>query len=131
MLHLVVVRIPPDGAAVRDWATFLTSAERGYAGSRLRADEHIAARIAARQAVLDVLGLDGLGPHVLGWETQPPWRSIEVVRGPAGEPRVSIGGEVEELRRSRGLAVPGISLSHAAGFAAAVAWLPEYGEAGP
>ena len=121
MLHLVVVRIPPDGAAVRDWATFLTSAERGYAGSRLRADEHIAARIAARQAVLDVLG----------WETQPPWRSIEVVRGPAGEPRVSLGGEVEELRRTRGLPVPGVSLSHAAGFAAAVAWLPEIGEASP
>ena len=121
MLHLVVVRIPPDGAAVRNWATFLTSAERGYAGSRLRADEHIAARIAARQAVMDVLG----------WAAEPAWRAIEVVRGPAGEPRVSLSGEVEELRRSRGHPVPGISLSHAAGFAAAVAWLPESGEAGP
>ena len=126
MLHLVVVRIPPDGAAVRDWAKFLTSAERGYAGGRLRADEHIAARIAARQAVLDVLGLD-----VSGWEAEPQWRSIEVVRGPAGDPRVSLSGEVEELRRTRGHPVPGISLSHAAGFAAAVAWLPESGEAGP
>ena len=103
-------------------ARFLTSAERGYAGGRLRADEHIAARIAARQAVLDILGLD-----VLGWEAEPHWRSIEVVRGPAGDPRVSLGGEVEELRRSRGHPVPGISLSHAAGFAAAVAWLPETG----
>ncbi len=126
MLHLVVVRIPSDGAAVRDWTTFLTSAERGYAGSRLRADEHIAARIAARQAVLDVLGLD-----VPGWDTQPPWRSIEVVRGPAGKPRVSLSGEVDELRRAHGRPIPGISLSHAAGFAAAVAWLPGSGEAGP
>ena len=126
MLHLVVVRIPPDGAATLDWARFLTAAERGYAGSRLRADEHIAARIAARQAVWDVLGLD-----VPGWETQPPWRSIEVVRGPAGDPRASLSGEVEELRRTRGLAVPGISLSHAAGFAAAVAWLPHTGEVAP
>ena len=123
MLHLVVVRIPPDGAAVRDWARFLTSAERSYAASRLRAGEHIAARIAARQAVLDVLGLAG--------EAEPQWRAIEVVRGPAGNPRVSLCGEVEELRRTCGHPVPGISLSHAAGFAAAVAWLPESGEAGP
>ena len=122
MLHLVVVRIPPDGAAVRDWARFLTSAERGYAGGRQRADEHIAARIAARQAVLDVLGLD-----VPGWEAEPNWRAIEVVRGPGGEPRVSLGGGVEEQRRARKHPVPGISLSHAAGFAAAVAWLPDTG----
>ena len=121
MLHLVIVRIPPDGAAVRNWATFLTSAERGYAGGRLRADEHIAARMAARQAVMDVLG----------WEAPPPWRAIEVVRGPAGEPRVSLSGAAEEFRRSRGHPVPGISLSHAAGFAAAVAWLPDTGEVAP
>ena len=91
MLHLVIVRIPPDGAAVRNWATFLTSAERGYAGTAARRRAH--------------RGADGRpagGDGVLGWEAHPPWRAIEVVRGPAGEPRVSLGGEAE-----RAPSVPG------------------------
>ena len=69
-------------------------------------------RMMARRAIAAALaGPDRGGPRTGG-------------RMPPGRPAVRSSGEVEDWRREPGLPVRGISLSHAAGFAAALAWLP-------
>ena len=84
-----------------------TEEELAYARARARPGRHLAARFAAKEAVVKALGLRGLG-----------LREIEVV---AGEPpRVRLSGAAAEAARERGLEV-GISLSHSRELATAVA----------
>jgi len=83
-----------------------TDAEREYAAARARPGQHLAARFAAKEAVVKALGLSG------GFSL----RDIEVI---AGEPpAVRLSGRAEEA--AAGLAVK-ISLTHSRDFAAAVA----------
>src|SRR5581483_9426363 len=73
--------------------------------------ESLAARFAAKEAVLKVLGpaQDGVG-----------WRSIEVVRDSSGSPSLALTGRAAELAREAGVAELAVSLTHEAGLAAAV-----------
>jgi holo-[acyl-carrier protein] synthase len=73
--------------------------------------ESLAARFAAKEAVLKVLGSgqDGIG-----------WRSIEVVRDPAGAPSVELSGPAAQRARDEGISELAFSLAHEAGLATAV-----------
>jgi holo-[acyl-carrier protein] synthase len=83
-----------------------TAAERDYAAARARPGRHLAARFAAKEAVLKALGgEEGLG---LG--------DIEVLGG--RPPRVRLSGRAAEAAAGRGIEV---SLTHSRDFAAAVA----------
>jgi holo-[acyl-carrier protein] synthase len=83
-----------------------TSGEREYAAARARPGRHLAARFAAKEAVVKALGLSG------GFG----FREIEVV---AGEPpTVRLSGRAAEA--ARGLRVD-VSLTHSRDNAAAVA----------
>ncbi len=83
-----------------------TAAEREYAAARARPGRHLAARFAAKEAVVKALGLSG------GFGL----REIEVV---AGEPpTVSLSGRAAEAAGGDRIDV---SLTHSRGFAAAVA----------
>ena len=83
-----------------------TEAELAYAGSRPRPGRHLAARFAAKEAVVKALGLsDGLG-----------LREVEIV---AGEPpAVRLSGRAAEAAGGERIEV---SLTHSREFAAAVA----------
>jgi holo-[acyl-carrier protein] synthase len=82
-----------------------TAAERDYAAARARPARHLAARFAAKEAVVKALGLKGFG---LG--------EIEVV---AGEPpTVSLSGRAAAAAAGRQIE---ISLTHSREMAAAVA----------
>ena len=82
-----------------------TPAERDYAAARARPGRHLAARFAAKEAVVKALGLSGLG---LG--------EIEVV---AGEPpAVRLSGRAAEAAAADRIE---ISLTHSRDYAAAVA----------
>lgn len=83
-----------------------TDAERAYAAARARPARHLAARFAAKEAVVKALGLSG------GFGL----RDIEVLEG--RPPAVRLSGRAEEA--AAGLAVK-ISLTHSRDFAAAVA----------
>lgn len=84
-----------------------TAAEREYAAARARPARHLAARFAAKEAVVKALGLSGFG-----------LREIEVV---AGEPpTVRLSGRAAEAAAGEGIQ---ISLTHSRDFAAAVAIL--------
>jgi holo-[acyl-carrier protein] synthase len=83
-----------------------TEAERDYAAARARPGRHLAARFAAKEAVVKALGLTGFG-----------FGEIEVV---AGEPpTVRLTGRAAEVAAGRQV---DISLTHSRDNAAAVAF---------
>ncbi|WP_043262980.1 hypothetical protein [Streptomyces sp. CT34] len=102
------------------WAHWLTEAELAYAHGLLRAEEHLSARKLAKE----------VGWDLLGWPYEPPWQDMEIRRRPGAAPVLHLGGEPAPGTRGHGTARPGVSLAHARGYAAALAWLPSAG-AGP
>ena len=85
-----------------------TAAERDYAAARARPGRHLAARFAAKEAVVKALGLSG------GFGL----REIEVVTGEP--PTVRLAGRAAEVAGDRRI---DISLTHSRDNAAAVAVL--------
>ncbi len=82
-----------------------TDAERGYCeASAKRRDEHLAARFAAKEAVLKAIGT--------GWRNGIAWTDIEVVREPSGRPTVVLTGETARIAEQLGITNWFISLSH-------------------
>ncbi len=77
-----------------------TARERSDTNDR---PERLAARFAAKEAVLKALG-SGLG--------DASFRHIEVQRQPSGAPVIVLYAEALELARSRGVGVLHVSLSH-------------------
>jgi holo-[acyl-carrier protein] synthase len=71
----------------------------------------LAARFAAKEAVLKLLRVD---------EGGVPWRSIGVRRDARGRARIQLSGAAQTLATENGITSIDVSLSHAAGFAAAV-----------
>lgn len=89
-----------------------TAAEADWAGVARDPAERLAARFAAKEAVLKALGV-GLGAASL--------RSIEVVRAASGQPTVVLHDEAAELAGRRGVHSWHLSLTHTSGVAGAVA----------
>jgi holo-[acyl-carrier protein] synthase len=87
-------------------ARVFTEAEREYAAARARPGRHLAARFAAKEAVVKALGVSG------GFGL----RDIEVLAGKP--PRVRLAGRAADARQGRDIE---ISLTHSRDFAAAVA----------
>ena len=83
-----------------------TPEELAYADARARPGRHLAARFAAKEAVIKALGAERVGPG-----------SIEVVAG-AGAPTVRLSGAAAEAAGGREISV---SLTHSRETAAAVA----------
>jgi holo-[acyl-carrier protein] synthase len=90
-----------------------TAGELAYCSGKRRSDEHLAVRFAAKEAVLKAIGT--------GLRRRMQWTEVEVVHGPRGRPQVHLHGEVAAEARRKGIARIEISLSHAAGLAAAQA----------
>ena len=76
------------------------------------AAEGLAARFAAKEAVVKVLAPDG-------WA--PPWTDIAVRRLPSGRCEVEVSGSAAELATAAGVRSWAVSLTHHGGVAAAVA----------
>jgi holo-[acyl-carrier protein] synthase len=89
-----------------------TDAERTWAGASRHPEQRLAARFAAKEAVLKALGA-GLG--------SAPLTDIEVVRGTSGAPSVALHGRAAELARSLGVDRVLVSLTHTSTTAAAFA----------
>jgi len=82
-----------------------TQGERAYcdAGGHNRLQRY-AARFAAKEAVLKVLGT--------GWAGGIAWTDVEVVREPAGRPTVVLHGQAAQIAQERGITRWHLSLSH-------------------
>jgi holo-[acyl-carrier protein] synthase len=89
-------------------ARLFTDSELAYSNARRRPARHLAARFAAKEAVVKAMGL-GPGTEI---------REIEVIDG--APPRIRLGGEVRKAADESGMRVS-VSLSHERETAAAVA----------
>lgn len=75
--------------------------------------ERLAARFAAKEAVLKALGT--------GWRGGIAWTDVEVVKEPSGRPGVALFGEALATANRLGVGRWHLSLSHAGGFSVASA----------
>jgi holo-[acyl-carrier protein] synthase len=89
----------------------LTTAEADYCRARPATAEHVAARFAAKEAVLKALGT--------GLTEGLRWTDIEIVNETGGRPSVRLHRAAAVLAARRGLGAMEISLSHTATLAIA------------
>ncbi|MEM7754815.1 MAG: holo-ACP synthase [Planctomycetota bacterium] len=90
----------PERAAER----LFTQGERDYAQGKKTENQHLAARFAAKEAVLKALGC--------GWSQGIAWTDVEVTRAPSGEPSVALHGRAAEIAAERGITAWRLSLTH-------------------
>jgi holo-[acyl-carrier protein] synthase len=88
-----------------------TAGERAYAVGRARRDEHLAARFAAKEAVMKALGT--------GWGEGVGWTDVEVELDASGRPGVRLHGRAGMTAAARGIDAWTISLSHTESYAVA------------
>ncbi len=90
-----------------------TREESAYCLARARPGEHLAARFAAKEAVMKCLGT--------GWSGGVNFCDVEVERKSTGELTVALTGRALEVSQSRGIQRIHLSLSHTAEQAVAFA----------
>ena len=88
-----------------------TAAELTYCAGKRRRGEHLAARFAAKEAVLKAFGT--------GVSQRMRFTEIEVVNERSGRPRVRLLGSVAAFAERHGLSQLDVSLSHTEGLALA------------
>lgn len=88
-----------------------TQSETVYCQSRPDPYTSFAARFAAKEAVMKVLGTG----------MRAGFTNIEIVHGPGGSPEVALHGAAKKIARRAGIERVAISLSHEKGFALAFA----------
>jgi holo-[acyl-carrier protein] synthase len=89
-----------------------SDAERAYAARRRDPTERLAARFAAKEAVMKAMGV-GLWRFKL--------RDVEVVRAPSGQPSVALHGRAAELAAEKGVTEWRLTLTHTDRVAQAIA----------
>jgi holo-[acyl-carrier protein] synthase len=90
-----------------------TASEQAYAEKNKNEVEKLAGRFAAKEAVLKLVGT--------GWRGKIAWTDIEIINNAAGQPEVTLGGEVEKIAEKLGIKHISISITHTANFAIASA----------
>jgi holo-[acyl-carrier protein] synthase len=94
-------------------ATLFTRRELDYCGGKRRQYEHLAARFAAKEAVLKAFGT--------GISQRMRWTDVEVVNERSGRPRIVLDGAVADFARRHGLRDLDVSLTHTEDIALAQA----------
>ena len=92
-------------------STLFTQHELDYCRGKRRQYEHLAARFAAKEAVLKAFGT--------GISQRMRWTEVEVVNDRSGRPRIRLSGEVAAFAERRGLRDLDVSLTHTEGLALA------------
>jgi holo-[acyl-carrier protein] synthase len=88
-----------------------TQREAGYCREHRDPFPRFAARFAAKEAALKVIGT--------GWRDGIAWTDVEVVNEPSGAPTLRVSGLVETRARELGICRWSVSLSHSRDFAVA------------
>ncbi|MDR1612671.1 MAG: holo-ACP synthase [Planctomycetota bacterium] len=90
-----------------------TDREAEYCRSRMNADQCLAARFAAKEAVMKALGT--------GWTNRVAFTGIEIVRAESGRPEIRLHGSTAGQARELGVGRILVSLSHSRDAAIAYA----------
>jgi holo-[acyl-carrier protein] synthase len=93
--------------------TLFTARELAACSTRRRPYEHLAARFAAKEAVLKAFGT--------GLAERMQWTDVEIINGTRGKPLVHLHGAVATLAQELGFTEVDVSLSHTEGMAIAQA----------
>jgi holo-[acyl-carrier protein] synthase len=102
--------------------TLFTARELEYCRGKRRQYEHMAARFAAKEAVLKAFGT--------GISQRMRWTDVEVVNDSLGRPTIRLEGAVASFAERHGLRDLDVSLSHMENLAVAHAitlWAPRAG----
>jgi holo-[acyl-carrier protein] synthase len=105
-----VAALPAPGDPT--WRGWLSPAELAYCHGLRYAGEHLVARAIAKSAAASAVG----------WPWETPWADLEIRRQQLCGPELVVVGDLRDWCAQQRLAVPGVSMTHAAGHAAAVAW---------
>jgi holo-[acyl-carrier protein] synthase len=89
-----------------------TAEELSYVTGRAREREHLAARFAAKEAVMKALGT--------GWSAGISWLDVSVGVSDSGAPTVAVSGRAAEIARELGISRFHISLTHTSDYAVAM-----------
>ena len=106
-----VSRLLRENAGIED--EVFTAREIEYCARRARPDEHLAARFAAKEAVLKAIGT--------GAARGLRWTDVEILRDGSGRPRVELHGRAAAFAGAHGIREIDVSLSHSGGLAVAQA----------
>jgi len=90
-----------------------TDTEQAYAKANKNEIEKLAGRFAAKEAVLKLIGT--------GWRGKIAWTDIEIINNAAGQPEVTVTGEVKRIAGELGIDHISVSITHTANFAIASA----------
>jgi len=90
-----------------------TAAEQAYAEKNKDKVEKLAGRFAAKEAILKLMGT--------GWRGKIAWTDIEILNNAAGQPEVTLTGEVKNLAYKLGIKHISVSITHTANFVIASA----------
>lgn len=90
-----------------------TAGEQAYARAHRNTIETYAGRFAAKEAIMKLVGT--------GWRGKIAWTDIEVTNTSAGQPQVTLSGEVKEIAGRLRIKHISISITHTANFAIASA----------
>jgi holo-[acyl-carrier protein] synthase len=90
-----------------------TANEQSYADANKNRTEKLAGRFAAKEAILKLMGT--------GWRGKIAWTDIEIVNNPAGQPEVTLCGEVRKIADKMRIEHISVSITHTANFAIASA----------
>jgi holo-[acyl-carrier protein] synthase len=90
-----------------------TDTEQAYAEKNKNEVEKLAGRFAAKEAILKLVGT--------GWRGRIAWTDIEIINNAAGQPEVTLGGEVKKIADKLGIKHISVSITHTANFAIASA----------
>ena len=86
-----------------------TATEQAYAEANKNGIEKLAGRFAAKEAILKLIGT--------GWRGKIAWTDIEIINNPAGQPEVTLSGEVKKIAEKLGVGHISVSITHTANFA--------------
>ncbi len=90
-------------------ARLFTPDEVRYCESKARPAQSFAARFAAKEAVMKMLGT--------GWSAGVRWRDIEVRRGKGGPPSIQLYGEAAQRAERMGIKRVHLSITHSGDLA--------------
>ncbi len=90
-----------------------TAVEQAYAKANKNEIEKLAGRFAAKEAILKLIGT--------GWRGKIAWTDIEIINNSAGQPEVTLDGEVKKIADKLGIKHISVSITHTANFAIASA----------
>jgi holo-[acyl-carrier protein] synthase len=116
ILEIERIRASISGTDGRFLDKVFTDREIAYCSARPNAEQHYAARFAAKEAVSKALAT--------GWSGIFRWKDVEVSNAPSGQPLVTLHGELGRALAGARLLV---SLSHSDSHVVAVAVIEEPG----